>query len=75
MKQCVIEIFSLNLLKNFVFLDMGKVKSAKINYAIPGDALDQKEFETMIRKAEKGTFHTIEAAKAELEKWKAKYSK
>jgi hypothetical protein len=54
---------------------MSKIKSAKINYAIPGDALDQQEFETMIHKAEKGPFHTLKAVKAELAKWKAKYSK
>ena len=54
---------------------MGKIKSEKINYAIPGDATDQQEFEQMIRKAEKGPFHTIKTVKTELEKWKAKYSK
>ncbi|MDB5144763.1 MAG: hypothetical protein JWQ66_3476 [Mucilaginibacter sp.] len=54
---------------------MGKIKTAKINYAIPGDAMNQQEFEQMIRKAEKGPFHTIKAVKSELAKWKAKYSK
>jgi hypothetical protein len=33
---------------------MGKVKLSKINYAIPGEPMDQHEFEQMIRKAEKG---------------------
>jgi hypothetical protein len=54
---------------------MGKIKSAKINYAIPGEALEQHEFEQMIKKAESGPFHTIKAVKIELGKWKAKYSK
>jgi hypothetical protein len=54
---------------------MGKTKSAKINYAAPGDAISSKEFETMIRKAEAGQFHTITAVKAELAKWKAKFSR
>jgi hypothetical protein len=54
---------------------MRKIKSEKINYAIPGDAMDQQEFEQMIRKAENGSFHTIKMVKAELEKWKTKYSK
>ena len=59
----------------FVFLNMGKVKSAKINYAIPGDAMSQQEFEQMVRKAEAGPFHTMKSVKAELAKWKAKHSK
>ncbi len=54
---------------------MGKTKSDKINYAIPGDAISQKEFEQMIKKAEKGPFHSIDVLKADLEKWKAKYLK
>ena len=54
---------------------MSKVESAKINYAIPGNAMDQQEFEQMIQKAKSGSFHTIKAVKAELAKWKAKHSK
>jgi len=53
---------------------MGKIKSSKINYAIPGNTMSQQEFEKMIEKAEKGPFHSIDAVKAELAKWKAKYS-
>jgi hypothetical protein len=64
-----------NLDQKFVFLSMGKIKSAKINYAIPGDTMDQKEYEQMIKKAENGPFHTIKAVKNELAKWKVKYSK
>jgi len=60
---------------NFVFLSMGKIKSTKINYALPGDAISQHEFEQMIKKSEKGPFHSIDAVKAEFAKWKAKYSK
>jgi hypothetical protein len=62
-------------LKKNVNLNMGKVKSEKINYAIPGEAMSQKEFEEMIKKAEDGPFHTIQKVKTELAKWKAKYSK
>ena len=54
---------------------MGKIKSAKTNYAIPGDAMSQQEFEQVIQKAEAGSFHTIPSVKAELAKWKAKYAK
>jgi hypothetical protein len=54
---------------------MSKIKSAKINFAFPGDAMDQQEFEQMIKKAENGPFHTIKKVKNELAKWKAKYSK
>ncbi|WP_426668061.1 hypothetical protein ACPPVU_18430 [Mucilaginibacter sp. McL0603] len=54
---------------------MSKIKSAKINYAIPGDAIHQQEFELMIKKAENGTFHSMNTVKNEMAKWKAKYSK
>jgi hypothetical protein len=54
---------------------MGKVKSSNINYAIPGNPMDQQEFEQMIREAEKGPFYTVKEVKAEMVKWKAKYSK
>ena len=54
---------------------MGKIKSAKTNYAIPGDAMSQQEFQQMIEKAENGTFHSIKSVKTELAKWKAKYVK
>jgi len=54
---------------------MGKIKSAIVNYAIPGNGMTQKEFEEMIHKAEKGPFHSMKTVKDELEKWKARYSK
>ncbi len=50
---------------------MGKIKSSKTNYATPGPVLGQKEFEKMIEVAEKGSFYTVNAVKAELAKWKA----
>ncbi|MEO8885860.1 MAG: hypothetical protein ABI367_07330 [Mucilaginibacter sp.] len=51
---------------------MGKVKSPKVNYATPGDVIDQQEFEQMIRKAESGPFHSIKSGKSEVAKRKAK---
>ena len=42
---------------------MGKIKSAKVNYSIPGEAMDQQEFEQMIKKAENGPFHTMKTVK------------
>ncbi|MDR3693978.1 hypothetical protein [Mucilaginibacter sp.] len=51
---------------------MGKVKSQKINYGIPGSPMDQQEFEQMIRDAEKGPFYTVAEVKAEMAKWKAR---
>jgi predicted transcriptional regulator len=48
---------------------------AKTNYAIPGESMSQEEFEKMIAEAEKGPFHTIKEVKAEVSKWKVKYSK
>ncbi|HEY8928396.1 MAG TPA: hypothetical protein VIM55_04360 [Mucilaginibacter sp.] len=56
-----------------VNLTMGKVKSDKINYAIPGKPMSQKEFEEIIKKAENGPFHSIEHLKAEVTKWMAKH--
>jgi len=54
---------------------MGKVKSAKTNYAAPGKAMNQHEFELMIKEAENSTFHSIKTVKEELGKWKSRYSK
>jgi len=54
---------------------MGKIKSSKINYALPGDSMNQEEFQQMIKKAEAGPFHTMKTVRTELAKWKAKYSK
>ena len=54
---------------------MGKTKAIKTNYAIPGDPMNQQEFQNMIKKAEKGPFYTISEVKDKLAKWKAKYSK
>lgn len=54
---------------------MSRDKSAKTNHTTPGDAMNQKQFEQMIRKAEEGPFYTIKAVKNELAKWKAKYFK
>ena len=53
-----------------VNLNMGKVKTEKINYALPGEPLSQKELEEMIKKAEEGPFHSIEKVKTEFAKWK-----
>ena len=54
---------------------MGKTKLAKINYSVPGEVMDQQEFEQMIKKAENGPFHSMKTVKSELAKWKAKHAK
>lgn len=54
---------------------MGKVKTSKINYAIPGEPLTQQEMEQMIKEAENGTFHSMEAVKAKIAQWKIKFAK
>ena len=51
---------------------MGKIKSPKTNYAIPGNPMDQQEFDQMIRDAEKGLFYTVAEVKAKMAKWKAR---
>jgi len=51
---------------------MVKIKSPKTNYAIPGNPMDQQEFDQMIRDAEKGPFYTVAEVKAEMAKWKAR---
>jgi hypothetical protein len=53
---------------------MGKIKSQKVNYAIPGEPMSQQEFEQMIGEAEKGPFYTVKEVKTELAKWKSKYA-
>jgi Txe/YoeB family toxin of Txe-Axe toxin-antitoxin module len=50
---------------------MAKIKST--NYALPGDAMSQQEFEQMIKNAENGPFHSIEQVKPKLKKLKTKY--
>lgn len=54
---------------------MGKVKSVRTSYSAAGDALNQQEFEQMIKKAENGPFHSMKEVKNELAKWKAKHSR
>lgn len=54
---------------------MGKIKSSKTNYSIPGPAMSQKEFDEMIREAQKGPFYSVPLLKEEIAKWKAKHSK
>jgi hypothetical protein len=61
--------------EKFVALNMGKVKSSKNDYVLPGEPLTQKEFERMIRDAEKGPFYSLQTLKDEISKWKAKHSK
>ncbi|WP_295650251.1 hypothetical protein [uncultured Mucilaginibacter sp.] len=54
---------------------MAKVKSSKINYALPGEPLSQQEMEQMIKEAENGPFHSMQSLKEKIAKWKEKYSK
>jgi len=54
---------------------MSKVKSSKTNYALPGQEMSQKEFEQMVREAEKGPFHSVQTLKEEISRWKVKHSK
>ena len=52
---------------------MGKVKSSKINYAVPGPEMEQKELEKMVREAQNGPFYSLQSLKEEISKWKAKH--
>jgi hypothetical protein len=45
---------------------MSKLKSSKTNYAVPGPRLRQKEFEKMIRDAQKGPFYSIQTFRRNL---------
>ena len=54
---------------------MDKVKVVKADYAHPGDAMDQQEFEKMIKEAEKGPFHSLKIVEEKLAKWKARHLK
>jgi hypothetical protein len=54
---------------------MAKVKTSKINYAIPGEPLSQQEMEQMLKEAESGTFHSMQELKDKIAKWKAKFAK
>ncbi|GGE58235.1 hypothetical protein EV200_103344 [Pedobacter psychrotolerans] len=54
---------------------MGKLKSDNKNLAIPGNPMTQQEMEEVIRKAENGTFHSMEELKKKILGWKLKHEK
>jgi len=54
---------------------MRKVKTEKVNYAIPGDPMSPDEMQRMIKEAENGKFHSMHAVKRKVEQWKQKYAK
>ena len=58
-----------------ITLDMRKVKTTKVNYAIPGDPMTQEEAQQMILEAENGKFHSMHTVKQKIEKWKQKYAR
>ncbi len=48
----------------------------KRNLAIPGEPMNQSEFEALIKEAEKGPFKSLDNLKADtLAVWKKKYGK
>jgi hypothetical protein len=58
-----------------VNLIVGKLKTSKTNYAVPGEPLTQQEMEQMIRQAENGNFNSLESVKEKIAKWKEKFAK
>lgn len=54
---------------------MGKIKTEKVNYALPGDPMTPEEMQQMIHEAENGKFHSMHAVKQKLETWKQKYAR
>ena len=47
-----------------------KEKIKITDYTRPGEPMTQKEFETLIKKAEQGPFVTLEEGNKEFETWK-----
>ncbi|WP_257668269.1 hypothetical protein [Parapedobacter tibetensis] len=54
---------------------MRKVKTDKVNYAIPGDPMTPEELQQMIHEAENGKFNSMHAVKQKIEAWKRKYAR
>lgn len=54
---------------------MGKIKTAKINYALPGEPMTQEEMDRSIREAQNGKFHSMQELKQKISEWKTKYAK
>ncbi len=49
---------------------MKTVKNKKLNLAIPGEPMSQKEFEALIKEAEKGPFYSDEEFRKKFDKWR-----
>ena len=45
------------------------------NLATPGKPMSQEAFETLIKEAEEGEFHTLEESKKLFKEWRAKLEK
>lgn len=54
---------------------MRKVKTDKVNHAIPGTSMTPEEMRQMIHEAESGKFHSMHTVKQKIEDWKQKFAK
>ncbi len=52
-----------------------KIKIPKESLILPGKPMSEIEFQSVIKKAEKGPFFPIEELEKHIQKWKEKYGK
>lgn len=54
---------------------MGKTKTLKTNYALPGQPMTDEEVSQMIEQVRKGKFHTMQDLKEKIAEWKSKLAR
>lgn len=53
---------------------MRKLKNAETNYAIPSNAMTEKEMQLMVTQAQAGKFYSMQVLKQKIALWKLKYA-
>ncbi|MHA4741836.1 hypothetical protein [Dyadobacter sp. MSC1_007] len=54
---------------------MGKTKTLKTDYALPGQPMSEAEAKKMIQEAQNGKFHSMQDLKVKISEWKSKFAK
>lgn len=54
---------------------MGKTKTLKTNYALPGQPMTEQEAKSMVQEAQQGKFHSIQDLKQKIAEWKSKFAR
>lgn len=54
---------------------MGKTKTLKINYALPGQPMTDEDAKRMVQEAQHGKFHSMDDLKQKIAEWKSKIAR